>query len=115
MLLLSKSSIATDGCLLPNNIIYTTGTIIYHNFSDTYDRGGGTTHLSPNYCYWIPTSGTRCYVCAVGLGCSDTPTEGIRANFSMVECPLDDYAPLLMLVFGFLGFFWIKNLQHGKS
>lgn len=108
LLLLSRSSLAVDGCLLPNNIIYTTGTLIFHNFSDTYSRSGVTLGLSANYCYWTPTSGSRCYVCTTGLGCTDTPTEGIRANFTMVECPIDDYSLFIVLLSGCIGFFFIK-------
>ena len=103
---------AADGCLLPNNIVYTGGTLINVLGFETFRRGGARVNLSPNYCSWIPITGGTCYVCStiIGLACTDTATLGIRSsNFQMVECPLDDYTFPLTATAGLFGIFFIRK------
>lgn len=107
---------AADGCLLPNNIVYTSGTLINILGFETFQRGGGKATLSINYCSWTPVTGSKCYVCATvtGLACTDTATEGIRSNnFQMVQCNLDDYSLPLIAATGILGLIVIR--KHNKK
>ena len=93
---------SASGCLLPNNTVYSNdfmGSASYYEYNSPF------TPLSNNYCSWTPSStGVSCSVCAnyinlgifgyLPVGC----TTGIKGNFTMVECPLDDD---IMILIGF--------------
>jgi len=112
IIFLSYPAKAQNGCLLPNNIVYTSGTLINILGFQTFSRGGVKVPLAPNYCSWTPLTGTTCYVCATitGLVCTDMETKGIRStNFQMVECNLDDHSWVFGAAAGVFGLFVIRR------
>lgn len=51
---------------------------------------------------------TTCQINSYVSGTSSNPN-GVMVNFYYVNCPLDDYAPLLVLLVGGLGWFLIRQ------
>ena len=95
VLFISSNSFAqgtATGCLLPNNLVYTSQS----NKGPKYYRQSPATSLTVNYCSWTPsTTGTSCTVCfgKVNNGngsCSGTTTIGYAGTFTMVQCPIDE-------------------------
>ncbi|TCC92240.1 hypothetical protein EZ428_10970 [Pedobacter frigiditerrae] len=87
---------SATGCLLPNNIVYTSKGILGTYYNNVF------TGLSTNYCSWTPVTGPTCLVCNGGLNvfgvCLSGTTSGVEGTFTMVACPLDDYAGVFALI-----------------
>lgn len=100
---------AVDGCLLPDNRVYTFQGLLGFYSSATFVT------LSDNYCSWTPKTGTACSVCngalsGLGICIIGTYTNGIHStNFQMVQCNLDDYSWPLATAAGLFGIFVIRR------
>lgn len=100
---------AIDGCLLPNNRVYTSQGLL------GYYTASVSTPLSNNYCSWTPQTGPGCSVCNgpldfLGTCIIGTYTNGIYSNnFQMVLCNLDDYSWTLGAAAGLFGIFVIRR------
>jgi len=84
------------GCLLPDNRVYTDkGNLGLYNNSPSQG-------LDADYCEWSQNTGANCFVCNGYLNhggvCLSGGSFGIENTFSMVACPIDDYAPLLCII-----------------
>ncbi|WP_230148358.1 hypothetical protein [Pedobacter sp. Bi27] len=100
---------AVDGCLLPNNRVYTFQGLLGFYSSAT------STPLASDFCSWTPTTGPSCSVCNgpldfLGTCLIGTYTNGIYSNnFQMVLCNLDDYSWTLGAAAGIFGVFVIRR------
>ncbi|MDN3586219.1 hypothetical protein QWY86_06045 [Pedobacter aquatilis] len=108
----SNAQGTADGCLLPDNRVYTSyssllGARLY--------SGAEFTSLTPNYCSWSASSSSSCNVCfgsinVLALLCVDGPVvSGQRAIYTMVECGLDDYLWTFGAALGLTGIFGIRG------
>jgi hypothetical protein len=100
---------AIDGCLLPDNRVYT-----FQGLLGFYSAGTSTP-LSNNYCSWTPQTGSQCKVCnglldILGTCLIGTYTNGVHStNFQMVQCNLDDYTWTFGAAAGLFGVFVIRR------
>ncbi|RZK19731.1 MAG: hypothetical protein EOO43_11550 [Flavobacterium sp.] len=109
----SFNSLAQSGCLLSDGRLFTTyqgGGILPRLYNSS-----PSISLAPGYCSWGPTSSTSCNVClgsinVISLVCLGGPVvAGHSGNYTMIQCPIDDYAWLLVLSTASIVLFKIKN------
>ena len=107
----SINALAQSGCLLDDGRLYTTysgGFItarLYH---------GSPMYLTSGYCSWSSSSTTSCKVClgSINIGsliCFGAVEDGEQGNFTMVECPIDDYTWLLLVPTVVIALFKIRS------
>lgn len=86
------------------NIGCTVGTTNYTTLSSgtTYNKNGTKVTLG-GACTWFYTAGTNSCTVSGGVG------SGRKAWDMPQNCPIDDYAGLIVIAFGGLGFFFIKK------
>ena len=101
------------GCV----VFYNGATTLFTNYSNTV----GTTRYykntpAKNYYVRYDNSDPHCgilvqYTSPYSGGCSviGLTTGSFATRTSMNTCPIDDYLPLLLLIAGGLGFFWLKS------
>ncbi|WP_090992825.1 hypothetical protein [Pedobacter insulae] len=93
------------GCLLPNGRIH---------YQENGVHGGKTNYnTNPNvlistvFCVTVVTTNPNCRVNKK----KNAANQGTKRKFYLVQCPLDDYVPLIILAIGGLGFFSIRKLK----
>jgi len=122
---------SASGCLISSsNTVYQTQESPIINAILQLLLGGNPSYvatsgkpLSPNYCSWtpLPSGPTNCGVCTAYIievelfipvvkGCQTGKLlQGHIGNYTMVQCPLDDYAFPLTATAGVLGLFFIRR------
>lgn len=117
--------IAGQGCLIGGKIYYSqTGTATFFGFASRYVYNPAVSYdLYPGSCspgdytiYANQTSQETLFGFAIDCGYTTdgwaTATRGKVWNFDEVQCPLDDYIPLMLLLSGSLGCFIIRKVSY---
>lgn len=93
------------GCLLPNGKIH---------YQENGVHGGKTNYNSnPNvlvstvFCVTVVATNPNCRVNKK----SNAANQGTKRKFYLVQCPIDDYVPFIILAIGGLGFMSIRKLK----
>ena len=105
--LITNAQGTVNGCLLNNRVHTPTGLLGGYTISVSVP-------LSIDYCSWSPSNGSNCGVCPGALSaitglCLVNTIPGVRGSFTMVACPIDDYAWLLVVSSASMLFFKIRN------
>lgn len=94
---ISTSSSATTGCIDASKaLIYTS-----YQSGQNYYRSSVSTPSSPG-CLFASTGG----ICSIG---GPGANNGLLGDTNLEECPIDDYAWLILLLFGGLGFVHLRK------
>ena len=93
------------GCLLPNGKLH---------YVQNGTHGGKTNYKkNPNvnsgsvFCIAVVTNNPNCKVDKK----NNPQNQGTKRTFYMVQCPIDDYVPLIILLIGGFAFYTIRGLN----
>ncbi len=93
----------TNACYIASEqrayVLTAGGTVCSLGFMHCYESTSG------NFILLTRTTSTPCTSCSFG-GVTRT---GVIVDFRVYQCPIDDYAFMLLIPFGIFGFFMLRN------
>ncbi len=109
LIISSASAQQQTGCLLPNGFLHYT----------VNGTSGGKTNYNTNpniasssvFCIATVVSNPNCRV----NKSNNAAFQGTKRTFYLVQCPIDDYIPLIILAIGGVGFFSIRKSSPTKN